>query len=121
VSFSDYQIFQELIKGKEEDSFFRNSVSQMLRIVIEEGCHSQKQVLNYLGECFRVKLSLPDWYPNVEAAEFLLKYVCSWGAGGGVFMRGSEPGGKVVLAGKEALLFPSLQQCPSKTIDTGSH
>ncbi|XP_006499088.1 DNA-directed RNA polymerase I subunit RPA2 isoform X1 [Mus musculus] len=72
VSFSDYQIFQELIKGKEEDSFFRNSVSQMLRIVIEEGCHSQKQVLNYLGECFRVKLSLPDWYPNVEAAEFLL-------------------------------------------------
>uniref|UniRef100_A0A8C6WC10 DNA-directed RNA polymerase subunit beta n=1 Tax=Nannospalax galili TaxID=1026970 RepID=A0A8C6WC10_NANGA len=71
VSFSDYQIFQELIKGKEDDSFFRNSVSQMLRIVVEEGCSTQKQVLNYLGECFRVKLSLPDWYPNEQAAEFL--------------------------------------------------
>ncbi|XP_077699409.1 DNA-directed RNA polymerase I subunit RPA2 isoform X2 [Canis aureus] len=71
VSFSDYQIFQELIKGKEEDSFFRNSVSQMLRIVMEEGCSTQKQVLNYLGERFRVKLSLPDWYPNEQAAEFL--------------------------------------------------
>uniref|UniRef100_A0A2K6T812 DNA-directed RNA polymerase n=1 Tax=Saimiri boliviensis boliviensis TaxID=39432 RepID=A0A2K6T812_SAIBB len=72
VSFSDYQIFQELIKGKEDDSFFRNSVSQMLRIVMEEGCSTQKQVLNYLGECFRVKLNVPDWYPNEQAAEFLL-------------------------------------------------
>uniref|UniRef100_A0A8C8W9Q4 DNA-directed RNA polymerase n=1 Tax=Panthera leo TaxID=9689 RepID=A0A8C8W9Q4_PANLE len=71
VNFSDYQIFQELIKGKEEDSFFRNSISQMLRIVTEEGCSTQKQVLNYLGERFRVKLSLPDWYPNEQAAEFL--------------------------------------------------
>ncbi|XP_055099086.1 DNA-directed RNA polymerase I subunit RPA2 isoform X5 [Symphalangus syndactylus] len=71
VSFSDYQIFQELIKGKEDDSFLRNCVSQMLRIVMEEGCSTQKQVLNYLGECFRVKLNVPDWYPNEQAAEFL--------------------------------------------------
>ncbi|XP_037663578.1 DNA-directed RNA polymerase I subunit RPA2 isoform X2 [Choloepus didactylus] len=71
VSFSDYQIFQELIKGKEDDSFFRNSVSQMLRIVAEEGCFTQKQVLSYLGERFRVKLSLPEWYPDMQAAEFL--------------------------------------------------
>lgn len=82
MSFSDYQIFQELIKGKEEDSFFKNSVSQMLRTVMEEGCSTQKQVLNYLGERFRVKLSLPEWYPNEEAAKFLFKYVCfaeEWG------------------------------------------
>uniref|UniRef100_A0A5F8GEE6 DNA-directed RNA polymerase n=1 Tax=Monodelphis domestica TaxID=13616 RepID=A0A5F8GEE6_MONDO len=72
VAFSDYQIFQELIKGREENSFFRNCVSQMLRVVMEEGCITQKQVLNYLGERFRVKLSLPDWYTNVQAAEFLL-------------------------------------------------
>lgn len=38
---------------------------------MEEGCSTQKQVLNYLGERFRVKLSLPDWYPNEQAAEFL--------------------------------------------------
>nr|KAF6448390.1 RNA polymerase I subunit B [Rousettus aegyptiacus] len=71
VSFSDYQIFQELIKGKEGDSFFRNAVSQMLRVVMDEGCSTQKQVLSYLGERFRVKLSLPDWYPSEQAAEFL--------------------------------------------------
>ena len=47
----------------------------MLRIVMEEGCSTQKQVLNYLGERFRVKLNLPDWYPNEQAAEFLFKYV----------------------------------------------
>lgn len=88
VSFSDYQIFQELIKGKEEDSFFKNSVSQMLRIVMEEGCHTQKQVLEYLGERFRVKLSLPEWYPNEEAAEFLFKYVCFGGSCQGVSLVG---------------------------------
>lgn len=48
----------------------------MLRIVMEEGCSTQKQVLNYVGERFRVKLNLPDWYSNRQAAEFLFKYVC---------------------------------------------
>lgn len=126
MSFSDYQIFQELIKGKEEDSFFKNSVSQMLRIVMEEGCHTQKQVLDYLGERFRVKLSLPDWYPNAEAAEFLFKYVCFRGERGGRgSCLGSEPGGKVVLSRKEALflcsaIIPDRHQCPCKTIVTSA-
>lgn len=54
---------------------------------MEEGCCTQKQVLNYLGERFRVKLSLPDWYSNEQAAEFLFKYAsfclhCLLGVGG---------------------------------------
>lgn len=52
----------------------------MLRIVVDEGCTTQKQVLHYLGERFRVKLSLPAWCPNEQAAEFLFKYV-SFGLG----------------------------------------
>uniref|UniRef100_A0A8C3FD96 DNA-directed RNA polymerase subunit beta n=1 Tax=Chrysemys picta bellii TaxID=8478 RepID=A0A8C3FD96_CHRPI len=72
VGFSDYQIFQELIKGREDNSFYKNCISQMLRMVMEEGCATQKQVLNYIGKCFRVKLNLPEWYPNEQAAEFLL-------------------------------------------------
>uniref|UniRef100_A0A8C3XKP9 DNA-directed RNA polymerase subunit beta n=1 Tax=Chelydra serpentina TaxID=8475 RepID=A0A8C3XKP9_CHESE len=72
VGFSDYQIFQELIKGREDNSFYKNCISQMLRMVVEEGCAMQKQVLNYIGKCFRVKLNLPEWYPNEQAAEFLL-------------------------------------------------
>lgn len=49
----------------------------MLRVVMDEGCSTMKQVLGYLGERFRVKLSLPDWYPSEQAAEFLFKYVCT--------------------------------------------
>ncbi|XP_053567930.1 DNA-directed RNA polymerase I subunit RPA2 [Bombina bombina] len=72
VDFSDYQIFSELIKGKEDNSFYRDCVTQMLRIVMEEGCHTQKQVLRFLGERFRIKFYLPDWYTDERAAEHLL-------------------------------------------------
>ncbi|KAF7252713.1 DNA-directed RNA polymerase I subunit RPA2 [Varanus komodoensis] len=72
VNFSDFQIFQELTKGKEDDTFYKNCVSQMLRLVVEEGYMAQKQVLIFLGRCFRVKLNLPDWYPSEKAGDFLL-------------------------------------------------
>ncbi|XP_078068409.1 DNA-directed RNA polymerase I subunit RPA2 [Mustelus asterias] len=71
VDFTDHQIYQELIKGKEDNSFFKSCVAQMLRMVMREGCTTKKQVLNYLGERFRVKLYLADWYTNEQAAEFL--------------------------------------------------
>ncbi|XP_013907832.1 PREDICTED: DNA-directed RNA polymerase I subunit RPA2 isoform X2 [Thamnophis sirtalis] len=71
VGFSDFQIFQELIKGKEDDTFYKNCVSQMLRLVTEDGCLTQKQVLIFLGQRFRVKLNLPDWYSNERVGEFL--------------------------------------------------
>ncbi|XP_034283448.1 DNA-directed RNA polymerase I subunit RPA2 [Pantherophis guttatus] len=71
VGFSDFQIFQELIKGKEDDTFYKNCVSQMLRLVTEDGCVTQKQVLIFLGQRFRVKLNLPDWYSNERVGEFL--------------------------------------------------
>lgn len=75
MSFSDFQIFQELIKGKEEDTFYKNCISQMLRQVAEDGCITQKQVLNFLGQRFRVKLNVPEWYMGEQVAEFLLEYV----------------------------------------------
>ncbi|KAK7901491.1 hypothetical protein WMY93_018260 [Mugilogobius chulae] len=50
VNFSDYQIFQELVKGHEESSFYKSCVSEMLRIVSDEGCPTQSKVLDYLGE-----------------------------------------------------------------------
>ncbi|XP_062979996.1 DNA-directed RNA polymerase I subunit RPA2 [Elgaria multicarinata webbii] len=73
VSYSDFQIFQELTKGKEDDTFYKNCVSQMLRLVGEDGCMTQKQVLIFLGQRFRVKLNLPDWHPSEQVGEFLLK------------------------------------------------
>ncbi|XP_066467946.1 DNA-directed RNA polymerase I subunit RPA2 [Tiliqua scincoides] len=71
VGFSDFQIFQELIKGKEEDTFYKNCISQMLRLVTENSCMTQKQVLNFLGQRFRVKLNVPEWYTSEQVGEFL--------------------------------------------------
>ncbi|XP_069811491.1 DNA-directed RNA polymerase I subunit RPA2 [Dendropsophus ebraccatus] len=73
VNFSDYQIFTELIKGKEENSFYRDCVTNMLRAVTAEGCLTQKQALKYLGERFRVKFYLPEWYSDEQVAEILLE------------------------------------------------
>lgn len=63
------------MKGKEEDTFYKNCVCQMLRLVAEEGCITQRQVLNFLGQRFRVKLDLPEWYTSEQVGEFLFKYV----------------------------------------------
>jgi len=73
VDFTDFQIHGELIKGLEDNSFYKTCASEMLRVVMEEGCTTRSQVLKFLGERFRVKLNLPDWYTNEQCANFLLK------------------------------------------------
>lgn len=73
VDYSDYQIYQELIKGREENSFFKSCVSEILRIVMDQGCTTKAKVLRFLGERFRVKLNLPEWYTHEQCAHFLLE------------------------------------------------
>ncbi|XP_037533679.1 DNA-directed RNA polymerase I subunit RPA2 [Nematolebias whitei] len=72
VDFTDFQIYQELIKGREDNSFYKTCVSEMLRLVAEEGCTTRSKVLEYLGEHFRIKLNLPEWYTNEQCASVLL-------------------------------------------------
>uniref|UniRef100_A0A4W5R978 DNA-directed RNA polymerase n=1 Tax=Hucho hucho TaxID=62062 RepID=A0A4W5R978_9TELE len=72
VDFTDFQIYQELIKGREGNSFYKSCVSEMLRLVMEEGCITRGKVLNYLGERFRVKMNLPEWYTHEQCANYLL-------------------------------------------------
>jgi len=48
----------------------------MMRAVVDAGCFTQQNVLEYLGKSFRIKLNLPEWYSNEQAADFILKYVC---------------------------------------------
>ena len=45
-----------------------------MRQLHEEELHTKNDVLNYIGSRFRVKLNLPDWYTDVECAQFLFKY-----------------------------------------------
>lgn len=64
------------MKDKKNDTFYVNCVTEMLRAVAEAGCYTQQNVLEYLGKSFRVKLNLPEWYSNEQAADFIFKYVC---------------------------------------------
>lgn len=73
VDFTDFQIYQELIKGREDNSFYKKCVTEMLRLVMEEGCITRNKVLNFLGERFRVKMNLPEWYTNEQCASILLQ------------------------------------------------
>lgn len=72
VDFTDFQIYQELIKGREDNSFYKSCASEMLRMVMEEGCTTRTKVLSYLGERFRVKMNLPEWYTDEQCANLLL-------------------------------------------------
>lgn len=63
------------MKGREDDTFFGNCVTEMLRAVVDAGCLTQQNVLDYLGKSFRVKLNLPEWYSNEQAADFILRSV----------------------------------------------
>ena len=45
----------------------------MLRQLQEEEIFTKTDVLNYIGNRFRIKLNLPDWYTDAECAKFLFK------------------------------------------------
>ncbi|CAK8677674.1 unnamed protein product [Clavelina lepadiformis] len=72
VPFSDKEIYEEMAKTKEEDTYFTGCIQNMLRQMQAFNIYNQKDVLRYLGEKFRVKLSKPDWYSDIDVANFLL-------------------------------------------------
>jgi len=70
---SDKHIYDELVKGKEGDSFHKGCVIFMLRQVLAEGLNNKASVLRFIGEKFRVKLNLPEWYTDEQCAKYLIK------------------------------------------------
>lgn len=44
-----------------------------MRQLHKEELYTRNDVLNYVGQRFRVKLNLPDWYTNRECANFLFE------------------------------------------------
>eukprot|EP00105_Crassostrea_gigas_P025965 XP_011446725.1 PREDICTED: DNA-directed RNA polymerase I subunit RPA2 [Crassostrea gigas] len=71
---TDKFIYDQLIQGKEDNSFYKGCVIAMLRHALSENLTTQKTVLAYMGEIFRVKLSLPPWYTDQDVGEYLIKY-----------------------------------------------
>ncbi|BFY98621.1 hypothetical protein BsWGS_01660 [Bradybaena similaris] len=73
IDSTDKFIYDHLMRGREKDSYFKGRVVYMLRQVLSENLFSQASVLRYIGQKFRVKMSLPDWYSNEEVGRTLFK------------------------------------------------
>ncbi|XP_014679308.1 PREDICTED: DNA-directed RNA polymerase I subunit RPA2-like, partial [Priapulus caudatus] len=73
VDVVDHHIFSELVKGKENDSFYKRCIAAMIRKSQDSGAAYRVDVLKYIGKNFRVKLSRPAWHTDVEVAEYLLQ------------------------------------------------
>ncbi|XP_033762318.1 DNA-directed RNA polymerase I subunit RPA2-like [Pecten maximus] len=74
VKVTDKYIYDELIQGKEEDSYYKGCIVGMLRQVQDEGLLTQSSIMKLIGERFRIKLDLPVWYTDVDVANYLLKH-----------------------------------------------
>lgn len=48
-------------------------IANMLREAQADGLMTRTQILNYIGEKFRVKVNLPAWTSNADVTQFLLK------------------------------------------------
>ncbi|XP_050497615.1 DNA-directed RNA polymerase I subunit RPA2 isoform X2 [Diabrotica virgifera virgifera] len=73
-SYSDQYIYQRLIQGCEDDTYYVDCVQNMLRIVHRENLHTTEDCRLYLGKMFRVKFyECPEWSTDKEVAEFILK------------------------------------------------
>ena len=70
---TDHYIFNELIKTKEDDTFYKGCITNMLRLVQNENLFTSKQVKVYIGERFRERSKLPSWYTDEEITDYLLK------------------------------------------------
>lgn len=100
VNADDFGLYQQLIKGQEDNQFFKTlsfnkfiqwkislcgkqqayillncrSIVTMLRELSEKDLFTQSDVLKMIGSKFRVKMTeLPPWYTDTQVADYLLK------------------------------------------------
>ncbi|CAH3126705.1 unnamed protein product [Pocillopora meandrina] len=73
VKITDQQIYRHLVAGEEENSFLKDCIATMLRSAQLQGATTQQAVLKFIGERFRVKMRLPDWYSDEAVAQFVLQ------------------------------------------------
>ncbi len=51
----------------------------MLRSALDEGLTSQKSMLKYIGELFRLKAELSSWTTDEDVCRHLLRYIRVYG------------------------------------------
>ncbi|XP_060076797.1 DNA-directed RNA polymerase I subunit RPA2-like [Ylistrum balloti] len=74
LTVTDKYIYDELIQGKEDDTYYKGCMVAMLRQAQDEGLLTQSSILKLIGERFRIKLDLPVWYSDTDVARYLLKH-----------------------------------------------
>ncbi|XP_055839825.1 DNA-directed RNA polymerase I subunit RPA2 [Episyrphus balteatus] len=73
VDYTDEEIYTRLIRGYENDQYYKSCIQTMLREVHSEGIHSHIECKDYLGEIFRSKFwELPEWTRASEITDFIL-------------------------------------------------
>ncbi|XP_074659731.1 DNA-directed RNA polymerase I subunit RPA2-like [Tubulanus polymorphus] len=73
IDVPDQFIYSELIKGKEDDAFYKGCIANMLRQAQSEGVTKQHLLQKFIGERFRVRLRQPEWHSDVQICQFLLR------------------------------------------------
>ncbi|WAQ94633.1 RPA2-like protein [Mya arenaria] len=76
VSMPDKYIYDELVKGKEDDSFYKGCIVAMLREALNEKLYTQRDVLEYMGSRFRVIThGVADWKTDVEVGQHIYRHM----------------------------------------------
>ena len=74
VSYPDSYIYEQLTQGLDDDLYYKDRISLMLRQLQQEGLYSREQVRIFLGKNFRLKFpELPKWYTDEEICSYLLR------------------------------------------------
>lgn len=73
VPITDQQIYKELMKNNENNTFLKGCVCAQLRTAMDDGLVNQKSALQFIGQRFRLKAELPDWVPDDIITKQLFK------------------------------------------------
>lgn len=74
MNVSDKYIYNALTAGCDDDVYYKNCVSNMMRTVHEKDLHSHEQCKAYIGKMFRIKFyELPVNATDIEVCDFIVK------------------------------------------------
>ncbi|XP_033111134.1 DNA-directed RNA polymerase I subunit RPA2-like [Anneissia japonica] len=74
VNTTDQNIFNQILMGQEKNTFLIGCVNSMLRQAQDQSLTTRSAILKYIGERFRIKLNVPEWFTDTEVTKFLLHH-----------------------------------------------
>ncbi|KAK3866677.1 hypothetical protein Pcinc_027812 [Petrolisthes cinctipes] len=73
MNYTDHQIYQHLMKGREKDIYLSQKIKAMMRELQENQLYNQDMCKEYIGKSFRHRVadSTPEWYTDKQICDFL--------------------------------------------------